>query len=69
MLLTNNENCGTTNPARVGGMSLYDVSDPTAITELAIGKGDTNNNTRPRATGPQRLRLAGRQARVRDHRG
>ncbi len=48
VLLTNNENCGT-NPARVGGMSLYNVSDPTAITPLAIGKGDTNNGALVRA--------------------
>lgn len=48
VLLTNNENCGT-NPARVGGMSLYNVSDPTAITPLAIGKGDTNNGSLARA--------------------
>nr|MDQ3307120.1 hypothetical protein [Actinomycetota bacterium] len=50
VLVTNNENCGT-NPARVGGMSLYDVTNPAAITSLAIGKGDTNNGavTLPRA--------------------
>lgn len=50
VLLTNNENCsGATNPARVGGMSIYDVSDPTTILPLAIGKGDTNNGALPRA--------------------
>ena len=48
VLLTNNENCGT-NPARVGGMSLYDVTDPTKIAPLAIGKGDTNNGALTRA--------------------
>jgi hypothetical protein len=48
VLLTNNENCGG-NPARVGGMSLYNVTDPTAITPLAIGKGDTNNGALARA--------------------
>ncbi|MEO6652559.1 MAG: hypothetical protein ABIP17_07875 [Ilumatobacteraceae bacterium] len=49
VLLTNNENCGT-NPARVGGMSLYDVSNPAAgIAPLAIGKGDTNDGTLARA--------------------
>lgn len=50
VLLTNNENCtGATNPSRVGGMSIYDISDPTAITSLAIGKGDTNNGALARA--------------------
>ena len=48
VLVTNNENCGG-NAARVGGMSLYDVTDPTAITPLAIGKGDTNNGALARA--------------------
>ena len=48
VLVTNNENCGT-NPARVGGMSLYDVTDPTAIVPLAIGKGDTNGGGLVRA--------------------
>ncbi|HET7704332.1 MAG TPA: PA domain-containing protein [Candidatus Limnocylindrales bacterium] len=48
VLLANNENCGT-NPARVGGMSIYDVTDPTDITPLAVGKGDTNNGALPRA--------------------
>ena len=48
ILVTNNENCGT-NPARVGGMSLYDVTDPTNIVPLAIGKGDTNNGVLARA--------------------
>ena len=48
VLLTNNENCGTS-AARVGGMSLYDVTNPTAITPLAIGKGDTNGGTLTRA--------------------
>ncbi|HET6921157.1 MAG TPA: hypothetical protein VFI46_17095, partial [Jiangellaceae bacterium] len=40
VLLTNNENCSL--PESVGGMSLYDVTDPTDISALAIGKGDTN---------------------------
>ena len=48
VLLTNNENCGTST-ARVGGMSLYDVTDPTAITPLALGKGDTNSGALARA--------------------
>ncbi len=48
VLVTNNENCGS-NPARVGGMSLYDVTNPTAITPLAVGKGDTNAGVLPRA--------------------
>ncbi len=50
VLLTNNENCpGATNPARVGGMSIYDISDPTSITPLAVGQGDTNGGALPRA--------------------
>ena len=49
VLLTNNENCGSSNPARVGGMSMYDVTNPRAITPLAIGKGDTNGGTLTRA--------------------
>ncbi|MEO7839327.1 MAG: hypothetical protein ABIU06_08255, partial [Anaerolineales bacterium] len=50
VLLTNNENCaGATNPARVGGMSIYDVTDPTSILPLAIGKGDTNGGALVRA--------------------
>jgi hypothetical protein len=50
VLLTNNENCtGATNPARVGGMSIYNISNPAAIVPLAIGQGDTNNGALPRA--------------------
>jgi len=41
VLLTNNENCGSS-PDRVGGTSMYDVTDPTNIKPLAIGKGDTS---------------------------
>jgi len=48
ILVANNENCGTST-ARVGGMSLYDVTDPTNIVPLAIGKGDTNNGALSRA--------------------
>lgn len=48
VLLTNNENCGA-NAGRVGGMSLYDVTDPTDIRPLALGRGDTNGGTLPRA--------------------
>ncbi len=48
VLLTNNENCGT-NAARVGGVSLYDVTNPLAPVPLAIGKGDTNGGTLSRA--------------------
>lgn len=48
ILVTNNENCGT-NPARVGGMSIYDVTDPLNPVALAVGKGDTNNGVLPRA--------------------
>jgi len=39
VLVTNNENCGT-NPNRVGGFSLYDVTNPLAPTALAVGAGD-----------------------------
>ncbi|MDQ4030151.1 MAG: hypothetical protein M3168_03825, partial [Actinomycetota bacterium] len=39
VLVANNENCGT-NPARVGGFSLYDVTNPLAPQALAVGKGD-----------------------------
>ena len=49
ILVTNNENCTNTDPARVGGMSIYDISDPTAIVPLAIGKGDTNGGALTRA--------------------
>ena len=48
ILVANNENCGS-NAARVGGMSIYDIRNPTAIAPLAIGKGDTNNGALPRA--------------------
>jgi hypothetical protein len=48
ILVTNNENCGT-NPARVGGMSIYDVTNPLAPVPLAVGKGDTNNGALVRA--------------------
>ena len=49
ILVTNNENCTNTNPARVGGMSIYNITNPAAIVPLAIGKGDTNNGALPRA--------------------
>lgn len=48
VLVTNNENCGT-NPARVGGMSIYDVTDPLNIVPLAVGQGDTNGGALVRA--------------------
>ncbi len=48
VLVANNENCGT-NPGRVGGVSLYDVTNPLAPVPLAIDKGDTNGGTLPRA--------------------
>lgn len=41
VLVTNNEICGDAPPA-VGGMSLYDVTNPKAIKPLAVGKGDVN---------------------------
>jgi hypothetical protein len=49
VLVTNNENCNTTAATRVGGFSLYDVTNPLAPQSLAIGKGDTNNGALPRA--------------------
>ena len=50
VLIVNNENCGgATNPARVGGFSLYDVTDPLNPTPLTVGFGDTNAGTLPRA--------------------
>jgi len=49
VLLTNNENCTNTDPARVGGMSLYDVTDPLNPAPLSVGVGDTNGGTLPRA--------------------
>jgi hypothetical protein len=41
VLVTNNENCGTT-PGFVGGFSLYDVTDPLNPTPLSLGNGDTD---------------------------
>ncbi|HET9441838.1 MAG TPA: hypothetical protein VFO65_00870, partial [Acidimicrobiales bacterium] len=50
VLVTNNENCtNPTNPARVGGFSLYDVTDPLNPVPLAVGFGDTNGGTLARA--------------------
>ncbi len=49
LLLTNNENCTNTDAARVGGMSLYDVTNPLAPVPLAVGVGDTNGGTLTRA--------------------
>lgn len=40
VLVTNNENCNTTAPTRVGGFSLYDVTDPRNPAALAVGAGD-----------------------------
>ncbi|HZC99071.1 MAG TPA: PA domain-containing protein [Actinomycetes bacterium] len=51
VLLHSNENCNT-NSNRVGGISLYDVSDPLNPVQLAVGVGDTmddEGNTLPRA--------------------
>jgi len=48
VLVTNNENCTNTSPARVGGFSLYDVTNPLAPAPLAIGAGDKDGNA-PRA--------------------
>jgi len=47
VLVTNNENCSV--PGSVGGMSLYDVTDPTDIQPLAVGKGDVTPPTGDRA--------------------
>jgi len=42
ILVTNNEICSD-DPAAVGGMSIYNVTDPTHIVPLAVGAGDTSN--------------------------
>lgn len=50
VLIANNENCGgATNPARVGGFSLYDVTDPRNVQPLVVGFGDTNHGALARA--------------------
>ena len=48
LLVHNNEICEET-PDAVGGMSLWDVSDPLNPKPLALGVGDTNGGTSPRA--------------------
>ncbi|HUF58691.1 MAG TPA: PA domain-containing protein [Actinomycetota bacterium] len=48
LLLHTNENCNTNNN-RVGGMTIYDVTDPENAVRLAKGVGDTNGGTLPRA--------------------
>src|ERR687892_621626 len=48
VLLHSNENCSA-HPQRVGGISLWDVTDPTNAQPLAQGVGDTNDGTLPRA--------------------
>jgi hypothetical protein len=51
VLATNNENCGTAS-GRVGGFSLYDVTNPLAPTTLVEGAGDKTDlagNPLPRA--------------------
>lgn len=48
VLVTNNEICADTG-SQVGGMSIYDVTDPRRIVPLAIGKGDTNGSELPTA--------------------
>ncbi|HEX6208165.1 MAG TPA: hypothetical protein VF058_07395 [Actinomycetota bacterium] len=48
VLLHSNENCSA-HPQRVGGISLWDVTDPTNAQPLAQGVGDTNGGTLPRA--------------------
>jgi len=47
VLVTNNENCSL--PGSVGGISLYDVTDPRHITALAVGFGDRTPPTGTRA--------------------
>ncbi|WP_327582349.1 hypothetical protein OHA25_41350 [Nonomuraea sp. NBC_00507] len=44
ILVTNNEICSDA-PEAVGGMSIYNVTDPKNIVPLAIGKGDFNDGT------------------------
>lgn len=44
VLVTNNEICSAA-PEAVGGMSIFNVTDPTNIVPLAIGKGDFNDGT------------------------
>ncbi|AQZ63065.1 hypothetical protein BKM31_17770 [[Actinomadura] parvosata subsp. kistnae] len=46
ILVTNNEICSDA-PEAVGGMSIYNVTDPRNIIPLAIGKGDFNDGTQP----------------------
>ena len=48
VLLHSNENCSA-HPQRVGGISLWDVTDPTNAQPLAQGVGDTNDGALPRA--------------------
>jgi hypothetical protein len=44
ILVTNNEICSDA-PEAVGGMSIYNVTDPKHVVPLAIGKGDFNGGT------------------------
>lgn len=46
LLLHSNENCSA-HPQRVGGISLWDVTDPTNPEPLAQGVGDTNDGALP----------------------
>jgi hypothetical protein len=46
VLVANNENCGT-DPSRVGGFSLYDVTNPLNPQPLAVGAGDLTVGTTP----------------------
>lgn len=48
LLLHSNENCSG-NPQRVGGISIYDVSDPLDPVRMAVGVGDTNGGALARA--------------------
>ncbi|MCA1673847.1 MAG: hypothetical protein LC799_17140, partial [Actinobacteria bacterium] len=49
ILIHNNEICDATSPERLGGASLWDVTDPLDPKPLALGFGDTNGGTLPRA--------------------
>jgi hypothetical protein len=46
VLVANNENCGS-DPNRVGGFSLYDVTNPSSPQPLTVGAGDRTVGTTP----------------------
>lgn len=55
LLLHSNENCNL-NPQRVGGISLYDVTDPADPVRLAEGVGDRSSDNTPGALDRPRAR-------------